>query len=162
MDFIKLSKIIIPKSFSDSHPQEWKMDSVRSYVKEHNELDKPIILDGSMLVDGYIRYLVAKEYGFREVPFITFREYREQNQIDDDAVTYIVGKFKGSEKEYTWRLDKNIQIEVGDSVLVKSRCKDGSDVSAVTVVNVFTSDDPHMLRHKPIIKKLKRKAKDDM
>lgn len=162
MDFIKLSKVIIPKSFSDSKPQEWKMENVRTYVKEHGELDKPIVLDGSMLVDGYIRYVIAKEFGFREVPYLTVREYREQNQIDDGATTYIVGKFNGSEKEYTWRLTKNVQIEVGDSVLVKSRCKDGSDVAAVTVVNVFTSDDPHMLRHKPIIKKLKRKAKDDM
>lgn len=160
MDFIKLSKVIIPKSFSDSNPQEWKLDRVRKHVKEHGELDKPIVLDGSMLVDGYIRYLVAKECDFREVPYITVREYREQNQVDDNPV-YIVGKFNGSDKEYTWKLTKNIDVDVGDYVLVKSRCKDGSDVAAVLVVDVFASDDPHLLRHKPIIKKLKRKPKDD-
>ena len=162
MDYIKLPKIIVPKSFSSSKPQHWKLDNVREYVKEHNELDKPIVLDGQMLVDNYIRYLVAKEYDFKEVPYITIREYREQNENADDTVTYIVGKFKGSEKEYTWRLNKNINVEVGDHVLVKSRCKDGGDVAAVTVVRVFTSDDPHMLRHKPIVKKLKRKVKDDV
>ena len=161
MDFIKLSKIVIPKSFSNNKPQESKMENVRAYVRKHGELDKPIVLDGDMLVDNYIRYLVAKEIGFREVPYIGIKEYREQNQADGNSV-YIVGKFSGSDKEYTWRLTKNIDVDIGDYVLVKSRCKDGSDVAAVLVVDVFASDDPHLLRHKPVIKKLKRKPKDDV
>lgn len=161
MDYIKVSKIVIPKSFSDSKPQDHKLNSVRSYVEKHGELDKPIVLDGQMLVDNYIRYLVAKDCGFKEVPYITLREYREQNNADDNTTTYIIGKFSGSEKEYTWRLTKNIDINVGDYVLVKSKFKDGSDVTVVNVVKVFTSDDPHMLRHKPIIKKLKRKPKGE-
>lgn len=115
-----------------------------------------------MLTDNYVRYLVALENGFEKVPYITTQEYREQKV--DSPVTYIIGKFKDCDKEYTWKVTKNINIEVGDRVLVKSRCKDGkvrkNGTKAVTVVQVFTSDNPKMLRHKPVIKKLMASVKE--
>ena len=153
---MKLSDIHVPKSFERTQPNVKKLDKVRAYVDKHGELDKPVVLDGNMLTDNYIRYLVAMECGFYYVPCISTQEYREQKVNDDMPVTYIVGKFKNCEKEYTWKVTNGVSVEVGDRVLVKSRCKNGKNGSkAVTVVRVFTSNSPRMLRHKPMIKKLK-------
>ena len=95
-----LSNVVVPKSFSKTNPSEQKLDKVRAYVTEHGELDKPIVLDGQMLTDNYIRYLVAVEAGFEKVPYITTQEYREQ-KVEDVPTTYIIGKFNNCEKEYT-------------------------------------------------------------
>lgn len=158
MDTIKLSKIIVPKSFESSHPSKVKLDKVKTYVNEHGKLDKPIVLDGNTLTDNYIRYLVAVECGFEKVPYITSQEYRDREIKEETPMTYIVGKFEDNDKEYIWKVTKNISIDVGDKVLVKSKCKNGKNGTAVvTVAQVFTSDSDHMLRHKPVIKKVKRK-----
>lgn len=155
MNTIMLSEIIVPKSFQQTKPNEQKLNKVRAYVDEHGELDRPIVLDGQMITDNYVRYLVAMEYGFEKVPCITTQEYREQ-KVENTPTTYIIGKFKNCEKEYIWKVTKNISIEVGDKVLVRSKCKNGKNGSGVvTVVQVFTSDSASMLRHKPVIKKLR-------
>lgn len=160
MNTIMLSDIIVPKSFANTHPSEKKMDSVRKYVEKHGELDKPIVLDGRMLTDNYVRYLIAVEFGMEKVPCISSQDYREQ-KIVNTPTTYIVGKFKGNDKEYTWKLTKNIDINVGDRVLVRSKCKNGKNGNkAVTVVQVFTSDSPRMLRHKPVVKKLRASERE--
>lgn len=152
---IALSEIIIPESFRKSKPSRQKLSKVRAYVTEHGELDKPIVLDGQIITDGYIRYLVAAEGGFEKIPYITTQEYREQ-KVENTPITYIIGKFKNCEKEYIWKVAKNISLEVGDKVLVKSKCKNGkNDRKVVTVVRVFTSDSIDMLKHKPVIKKLR-------
>ena len=157
MNTIKLENIIIPKSFEQSKPSQKKIDKVKEYVNEHGKLDKPIVLDGNMLTDSYVRYLVAIECGFEKVPYITTQEYRDQSLEPSMPMTYIAGKFEGNEKEYIWKVTKNISIEVGDKVMVKSKRVNGNNGTAVvTVTKVFTSDSDKMLRHKPVIKKLKR------
>lgn len=158
MNIIMLSEVIVPESFKRSKPSKEKLERVRAYVKEHNKLDKPIVLDGNVLTDGYIRYLVAIEIGFKKIPYVTLHEHRDREVDPDKPMTYIVGKFEGNDKEYIWKVTKDITLEVGDKVLVKSKCKNGkSGVAVVTVNRIFTSDDDHMLRHKPIVKKIKRK-----
>ena len=160
MNTIMLSDIIVPKSFQQTKPSKQKLDKVRAYVAEHGKLDKPIVLEGQMLTDNYVRYLVAAEAGFEKVPYITTQEYREQ-KVENTPTTYIVGKFKNCEKEYTWKVTKNIPLEVGDRVLVRSKCKNGKNGrGVVTVVQVFTSDSASMLRHKPVIKKLRASASE--
>lgn len=158
MNTIMLSEIIVPKSFQQTKPNEQKLNKVRTYVAEHGELDRPIVLDGQMLTDNYIRYLVAVEAGFEKVPCITTQEYREQ-KVESTPNTYIIGKFKNCDKEYTWKVTKDIPLEVGDRVLVRSKCKNGKNGrGVVTVVQVFTSDAANMQRHKPVIKKLRASA----
>lgn len=158
MNTIRLSEIIVPESFKNNKPSDEKMNKVRAYVDEHKKLDKPIVLDGNMLTDNYVRYLVAVECGFKKVPYVTTQEYRDREADPNKPMTYIIGKFDGNEKEYIWKVTKNISFEVGDKAMVKSRGKHSNDGAAViTVVNVFTSDSDKMLRHKPVIKKVKRK-----
>ena len=153
-----LSEIIVPKSFKQTNPKKQKLDKVRDYVAKHGKLDKPIVIDGQMLTDNYVRYLVAVESGFEKVPCITTQEYREQ-KINNTPTTYIIGKFKNCDKEYTWKVTKNISLEVGDRVLVRSKCKNGKNGrGVVTVIQIFTSDRESMLRHKPVIKKLRASA----
>lgn len=155
MNVIKLADIVIPESFEKSQPKQHKLDKVRAYVDQHGKLDKPIVLDGHMLTDNYARYLIALEYCFEEVPYITTQEYRESCK-SDIPVTYIIGKFKNCDKEYTWKITNGLSVEVGDRVLVRTKCKNGKNGNrAVTVVNIITSNSPRMLRHKPVIKKLK-------
>lgn len=156
MKVIKLADIVIPESFKQSQPKQHKLDKVRVYVDKHGELDKPIVLDGQMLTDNYTRYLVALEYRFEEVPYITAKEYRDNIVKSEIPETYIVGKFKNCDKEYTWKITNGLSVEIGDRVLVRSKCKNGKNGNkAVTVTKVFTSNSPRMLRHKPVIKKLK-------
>lgn len=154
---IRLSKIVIPDSFKRSNPMEIKLDYVRDYVKNHGELDKPIVLNGNMLVDNYVRYLVAKELGFREVPCISSKEYRDRKNVIEMPATYIAAEFKDNPKEYIWRVPNGISVEVGDMVLVKSKFKDDNK-AVVTVGRVFQSDDVDMLKHKTVIKKLRKKC----
>ena len=152
MNMINVSDIVIPKRYKRSYPKKEKMDSIRAYVAEHRKLDVPIVLDGKTLVDNYVRYLVARQYGFREVPCITIEEYLiEQNKF---PITCVVGVFENNEKEYVWRINNGITVDVGDMILVKSKCKDGVDTAIVSVVDVFISEDPKMLKHKPVIKKV--------
>ena len=64
-----LSDIIVSESFVNTQPSEKKMNNVREYVKKHGELDKPIVLDGRLLTNNYIRYLIAVEFGMEKVPW---------------------------------------------------------------------------------------------
>ena len=157
MNTIKLSDIIVPKSFECTKPNPTKLDSVRAYVKEHGKLDKPVVLDGNTLTDNYVRYLIAKECEFKKVPYITTQEYRDREIDSNKPMTYIVGKFDNNDKEYIWKVIKNISLEIGDRVMVRSKGKDNHGTAVVTVTKVFTSDSDKMLRHKPVIKKVKRK-----
>ena len=65
---MKLTNIIIPDYLEESVPNETKMNRVKRYFIEHGELDKPIIINHKKeLVDGYIRYLVLKEFDVEDV-----------------------------------------------------------------------------------------------
>lgn len=160
MSTIKLSDIIIPESFKASKPNEGKMSNVRTYVEKNRKLDKPVVLNGRMLTGNYVRYLVAKEFGFTKVPYVSADEYKSRKVKPDSPTTCIVGKFNDCDKEYVWRLTKNIKVEVGDMVMVKCKHKEGkNDTAVVTVTKVFITDSDNALRHKPVIKKLRRSHK---
>lgn len=153
MNMIRISDISIPIEFSNSKPKERKLSKVRAYVEEHGELDKPVVLDNKILTDNYIRYLIAIEKGFEEIPYITTQEYQES--ILQKSTYYIIGKFRDSAKEYTWKNPKNIPINVGDRVLVKSKSVNGKkNRGVVTVVKIFSSNNKRFLKHKPVIKNL--------
>ena len=167
MNTIKLTDIIIPESFKNHYPAEYKLNKVRDYYNKNGKIDRPVVLDGQTLTDGYVRYLVAKELCLEEINYVKAREYNKgkHEEITEMPLTYIVGKFNGCNKEYTWKVTKkNLDIEVGDLVLVKTSNKDcrikskNNGKQVVTVVEVFTSDNPSLLRHKPVIKKLQKKA----
>lgn len=151
MKVINIDEIVVPDSLLNSLPKQKKIDYVRNYYEQHNNLDKPVVIQNGILVDNYIRYLVAKEVGMTEIPYLTKEEYQETFACDKSVVTYITGKFEHCKKEYTWKVTRDIHFEIGDKALVKS----GKKVAIVTVAKVFTSDNPALLRHKVVLKKIK-------
>lgn len=158
---IDIDFIIVPKSFERTQPSTKKMNAVRDYVYVHGKLDRPITLYGCTLIDGYIRYLIAKEFGFRQVPCV-FASKRALNTNKKVPHTFITGVFDGCSKQYTWKVKRRWGIfnepliRAGDRVLVKSRSKHGNDTAVVTVSGVFSSSNPDLYnRHKPIVKRLK-------
>lgn len=155
---IEMNKVIISKAFKSTYPKSHKLENVRNYFEHYGELDKPIVINNSnVLVDGYVRYLIALEYGLDVIPFVYVQEYKEyNNNILDNPVPFITGVFEDGNKEYVWKNDKNIPIEIGDKVEVRSwNCqKKRVDKMIVIVTNTFESDLSSMLRHKSVISKV--------
>lgn len=67
---IKISKIIVPKDVFKK-PSEEKMKKLVDFYNMNNRLDKPIVVECArnnyLLVDKYLRYLVAKQLGLKEL-----------------------------------------------------------------------------------------------
>ncbi len=156
MHTINISEIVIPDSLLNSSPRQKKIDYAMRYFKQHKELDKPVVIQDGVLVDNYIRYLVAKKVGLSEIPYLTKEEYDEKFSSEKPVTTYITGKFEHCKKEYTWKITRDIHFEIGDKALVKS----GKKVAIVTVAKVFTSDNPALLRHKIVLKKVEHKKEN--
>ena len=158
MNTIKVSDIIVPKVLKESQPKDYKLSRIRNFVLKHGRLDKPIVINyDKVLTDNYIRYLVAVEQGLGEVPFMYAQEYREKVKFapkEYPTITYVVGKFYRYDKEYVWKNDKNLNIEIGDKVLVVSKDKYRKKINraVVTVVDIFKSNNPAYLKHRSVIK----------
>lgn len=74
LNTIDLSHINIPPSFAATVPNPYKVYKCVDYFKKTGRLDCEIIIDkDNVLVDGYIRYLVAKMFNIKKV------RYKRQN-----------------------------------------------------------------------------------
>jgi hypothetical protein len=71
-DFILLEQIVVSKEFLNSHPSVEKIQQVIDHVKRTGYLDEPIMVnrDTKIIMDGYIRYIVAKKVGINLAPII--------------------------------------------------------------------------------------------
>lgn len=69
---VPISDIHVPEEYLQTTLHPLKTEALRQLVREHGELDKPIavkIQDNQYwLTDGYRRYVIASEEGFKEVP----------------------------------------------------------------------------------------------
>ena len=158
---MNLSDIIVPKVFKESKPKESKLSRIRNYVLEHGTLDKPVVINSdNVIVDNYIRYLIAAEQGLKEVPVVFAQEHRNKHSSQTDIslpMTYVVGKFHRCDKEYIWKNDKDLTIEVGDKIRVVSKDKHREKMGTVvvTVTRIFKSDNPDYLKHRSVVKVVK-------
>lgn len=67
--YIPITDIFVPENFAKSKPRDWKIRRVRDRLGDKKKLDKPITINQDhYIVDGYTRYLVAKEIGMGYVP----------------------------------------------------------------------------------------------
>lgn len=70
-DFIPIESIIINEEFLQTPPKREKIDGVKEYFYKHGELDKVIVVSPKgnkyILVDKYLRFVVAKELGLTEI-----------------------------------------------------------------------------------------------
>ena len=72
MKTIKLSDIVISKSFLNSHPSEEKIKRYKEAYAKNKQQSKYIVLnDNNVLLDGYIQYLILKENNVNEAQCIT-------------------------------------------------------------------------------------------
>lgn len=155
---MNLSDIIVPGVFKKSKPKESKLSRIRNYVLEHGTLDKPIIINSdNVIVDNYIRYLIATEQGLQEVPVVLVEKHRNKRLSQTEIslpMTYVVGKFYRCDKEYIWKNNKDLTIEVGDKIRVvsKDKHKEKIGTAVVTVTRIFKSDNPNYLKYRPVIK----------
>ena len=68
LDFCQLSEIIIPDQFVKAYPGREKIEAIISSYRKHGKFDNPIkVIKQIILVDGYKRYVVAKELGLTEI-----------------------------------------------------------------------------------------------
>ena len=146
MNYIKLNEVKIPNQFKKNSPNIFKISKVKEYVRKYGNLDKPVTLNGKVLVDGYVRYIVADMMGWVAVPYVDIKD-----------MEYVVCKFDNNPKEYTWKNDKGVYVRVGDKVLVWIKNSKGENKKVyATVVNTFKSSDLKLYKkHKSVIKRLR-------
>lgn len=132
---MQLKDIKIPQTFMNTQPSSTKLIDCANYYKKFGQLDKPITIDANCtLVDGYVRYLVAKKMGLTEVPV----------KLLTDERIYVTAKHTDVGKEYWWIVKRKDEarfskrIKVGDKVLVHT--KKGN--CPVTITNIVVSDVP--------------------
>lgn len=138
MNFIKLYDVKIKKEFLESNVSERKVNKAKKYIRQNGHVDEPIILNGGVLVDGYTRFLAAYQMGWKWIPYVEL-----------EHISYIIGKFDGSNKSYIWKNDRYVDISIGDKVIVKSKHNN----SCVTVIGMFKHNDIDLYRqHKSVIR----------
>lgn len=64
-----LDQIVIPEAFARTRPNPGKIHDTIRYYQQHGQFDKPVVIrgDNNLLVDGYKRYVAAKELGLETV-----------------------------------------------------------------------------------------------
>ena len=142
---MQLTDIKIPNSFLKTQPNDTKLMACAKYYNKFGQLDKPITVNGNgYLVDGYVRYLVAKSMGMKEVPTKLIAEER----------IYVMGRHKDVGKKYWWVVKKKDEvnfinhINVGDKIIVNTK----KGQCPAIVAHIVTRDTP------PINQKIKTVA----
>ena len=83
-----LSEIKVPKDFRNSQPNIDKVVYAESFYTTHSILDQPIILNhNGYIMDGYIRYLVAKAHNLETVPVIVIKAKIRETKSEPVTVT---------------------------------------------------------------------------
>lgn len=146
-----IDDIKIKQSFIDKPPRKHKIDRVKRFYDKHNRFDKPVKLNtAGFLVDGYSRYLVAKEYGIRKIDCLVKKDFD-----DNELVETISGKFYEKDKNvYTWVNLNNIECKIGDTVLVWTENTDGKiRVSPILVTGKKHDKYANAKNYKTVLKK---------
>ena len=154
---MKLSEIKISDAFANSIPSEEKLNECRNNWKQWNRQDRYIVINpDSVLIDGYIMYLVLKENGIEEaeVKISTRRkkrwhrknvEGRNIHHYKNETTTYVYGVHPNSNctKEFVWRVPKSWSelewedgLNIGDKILVDTKF----GIKPVVVTKIEISD----------------------
>lgn len=152
MKTMKMSDIIIPGSFAQTHPRKEKIDVCKEHWIKTGRQSKYVVIDKeNILTDGYVMYLVLKELGVDEAKIICSKNGRKRdNHVKEPAyrtenTTYVWGVHPNSpdNKLYVWRVPngKNWNefkknITVGDMVFCYAKGK----VSPVIIKAIQTTD----------------------
>lgn len=159
---MRLSEIKIPKSFENSTPNASKYATCEKYYEETGQQDRYLVIDqDSVLIDGYIMYLVLKNHGaeYAMTKHILVSKYgytyRKRNKYGklvppekvttykEKQTTYVYGKHPNNDndKEYMWRIP-NMLNGMGDELKIGDRiyCRTRFGVAPVIVTRVEKKD----------------------
>lgn len=136
---MKISDIHILRQFSNSVPNEHKMEMCRQYYREHGHLDRDIVVNKSgFLKDGYIGFLVLAKNNIEETEVIMLSG--EQQVYKQCKTIYVFGRHDTTPKEYCWRVTDKTQgleaLRIGNKALVNTR----RGAQKVTIVRVEEHD----------------------
>ena len=118
---IKISKIIVPKDVFKK-PSEEKIKKLIDFYNMNQRLDKPIVVECAgnnyLLVDKYLRYLVAKQLGMKElyVEMGTQEDIRSWNRLRKKGTLVWVNK-PGEVGEVVSFTISNVTIKFDNGVI---------------------------------------------
>lgn len=134
---INIDEIVIKKPFLESIPKQKKIDKCRDYWIKNHRQDRDIILNSNYeLVDGYIQYLILKEFDIENAIIKVSNKVRKHD-YRKEITTYVYGVHPNSicQKEYVWRVPITWNMSdllPGDMIL----CKTKYGISPVIVTKV--------------------------
>lgn len=160
MKTMDLDSIKISKMFAKSIPSQWKMDKRRKDFIENGIGNKLIKVDeNNYLVDGYITYLILKEFGVEKTKVRECNKekkiFRSLEKLRNDSRYYVYGVHGNCEKEYVWVIPKSLEGEFigkvlpGDKIIVHT--KNGG--KRVTVTRIVLLNNP------PVEQRIRRVVK---
>lgn len=142
---VDISDIFISEAFRKSPPRQEKIDKNIAYYKEHSTIDEPLkLLQDNRLVDGYARYVAAKECGAASLPCIILQPFR-----------FIKGYHVQGEKIYTWKF-KGMDIKEGDVVLVECMIQGRIKHKPITVTEVYDSHEEDIFKIRNVVRVLQK------
>ena len=142
---VDISDILISEAFKKSPPRQEKIDKNIAYYKEHSTIDEPLkLLQDNRLVDGYAKYVAAKECGATSLPCIILQPFR-----------FIKGCHVQNEKIYTWKF-KGMDIKEGDVVLVECMIQGRIKHKPVTVTEVYNSREEDIFKIRNVVRVLQK------
>ena len=117
-ELMQLAEIKIQNGFLATPPKENKLNKIRAFYRDNGCLDEPIIInEDNVLVDGFTRYLVAKENHLIFVPI---------DRIDSAKTFEFVGGYmvksngKLNKNKLYWFINKkHLSLHKGDRVIVQ-------------------------------------------
>lgn len=148
---MSMDEIKVPSIYSRPNPD--KLQKCRQYYQQHGKLDRDIVIgNGGYIRDGYVGYLILKEFGVKEAMVICNSSIRPTNYKNNETL-YVFGCHKPMVKEYCWRITKSTQylekLAVGNRILVNT--KHGNKVVTVTRIEKL-SKPPVERKVKKVIK----------
>ncbi len=121
MKNIKVKDVNVPLHFMQTGCKRNKVDEAKRFIVKNRKFSKPITVNrNNILIDGFSRFLAAKELGIQDIPCLVKEEF-------------IYGKFPDSDKLYLWHNADFIPLRVGGRAVVEN--KDGEEV--VTIVKII-------------------------
>lgn len=70
MNIMNLYDVKVTKEFLLSDVSEKKIEKQQKYIEKYGKIDKPIVLNNGVLVDGYTRFIAAYLMGLHDIPYV--------------------------------------------------------------------------------------------
>lgn len=146
MSRVHLEQIKISDEFKNSIPAESKLDECRSHWEKYHEQDRYIVVDSDgTLIDGYVQYLILKEFGEKSADILVSERKRkiwhrkpdieESYRVKDTVYIYGYHPQLKEKKEFVWRVPASWakkgwheSVNPGDTVYVKTKFGNSSIV----------------------------------